>query len=90
MDTIIALQYLFVFNVLTFALFAWDKHLAFYEKRRKPEWLLLFMAAIGGAFGALNAMMLFRHKTKHIQFVIGMPAILILHIVVAVLCVIYL
>lgn len=82
MDTIIALQYLFVFNVLTFALFAWDKHLAFYEKRRKPEWLLLFMAAIGGAFGALNAMMLFRHKTKHAKFYICVPLFVFVHVII--------
>lgn len=82
MDTIIALQYLFVFNIFTFGLFAWDKHLAFYEKRRIPEWMLLFIAAIGGAFGALNAMMLFRHKTKHAKFYLCVPLFLFVHIII--------
>lgn len=80
--TIVALQYLFMLNVMTFGLFAWDKHLAVYEKKRIPEWLLMFLAAIGGAFGALNAMALFRHKTKHAKFNICIPLFLLVHVII--------
>ena len=67
-----------------------DKSKAKAGKWRIKERTLFISALIGGSIGANAGMQVFRHKTKHIQFVIGMPAILILHIVVAVLCVIYL
>ena len=37
--------------ILTFLLFAWDKHLAYYKRQRVPEALMLFMCLIFGAFG---------------------------------------
>lgn len=39
-----------------------------------------FLAAVGGSLGALLAMFLFRHKTKHLKFTIGVPVILGLQI----------
>jgi uncharacterized membrane protein YsdA (DUF1294 family) len=39
---------------------------------------------LGGSIGTWAGMYLFRHKTKHWYFVVGMPAILILQIVVGV------
>ena len=47
-----------------------------------PEIRLLGLAALGGSAGALLAMFLFRHKTKHLKFTIGVPVILGLQIFV--------
>ena len=47
---------LFIASILTFALFAYDKHLATYGKFRVPEAVLLLFAFLGGAFGAFCAM----------------------------------
>ena len=41
-----------------------------------PERVLLSWAAAGGALGGVLAMRLFRHKTLHRRFSIGMPAML--------------
>ena len=51
--------------------------------RRIPERVLLWVARLGGGVGCWLGMMLFRHKTKHLKFVLGIPAILIAQIVLA-------
>ena len=86
----VLIAYLFITNLVALMLMGIDKSKAKAGKWRIKERTLFISALIGGSIGANAGMQVFRHKTKHIQFVIGMPAILILHIVVAVLCVIYL
>ena len=46
--------------------------------RRIPEATLLLLAAIGGSIGAWCGMMVFRHKTKHWKFKLGVPVIFLL------------
>ena len=60
-----------------------DKLLAKQHKRRIPEKRLLLLAGIGGSVGALAGMYLFRHKTLHKRFSIGLPVILFLHLLLA-------
>ena len=50
---------------------------------RIPERTLILLAAIGGSVGALSAMYTVRHKTKHNKFTIGVPAILIIQLILA-------
>ena len=45
--------------------------------------LLLFLALLGGALGAILGMYAFRHKTRHWYFKWGLPAILLLHLALA-------
>ena len=71
---------LFIASILTFALFAYDKHLATYGKFRVPEAVLLLFAFLGGAFGAFCAMQLFRHKTHKPLFYITVAILMILQI----------
>jgi len=47
---------------------------------RTPENTLFTIAFAYGALGIFLGMRLFRHKTKHSKFVIGIPAILIVEI----------
>ena len=52
-------------------------------KRRISEKTLFVTAALGGSIGAIAGMWIYRHKTKHWYFVYGMPAILLLQLVIA-------
>ena len=56
-------------SVLAFVQYALDKFLAkaHFGKRLREARLLLF-GFLGGAVGALLAMLLFRHKTRHTSF----------------------
>ena len=76
--------YLAIVNVLAFALFAWDKHVAASGNdygRRVPEAHLLGLSLLGGSIGGLIAMHAFRHKTKKWYFVWGLPAFAVLDVV---------
>lgn len=78
--TKLILIYLLIVNALGFLLMLVDKRKAQKNLWRIPEATLFLMAAIGGSIGSIAGMYKFRHKTKHWQFVIGMPAILIAQI----------
>ena len=67
-------------NLLGIALTVYDKIAAKKRPRRRiPEKMLLLTAALGGAVGMYAAMLLIRHKTKHIKFMLGLPAIALAH-----------
>lgn len=70
--------YLVLVNLLTAAVYIWDKRQAVAHRWRVPEARLLGLAAIGGALGALLAMQIWRHKTHKWPFSLGVPLILIL------------
>jgi uncharacterized membrane protein YsdA (DUF1294 family) len=69
--------YLCIVNVLAFLLMGIDKRKAQKGAWRIPERTLFLSALLGGSLGAILGMQVFRHKTRHRSFVIGMPAILI-------------
>ena len=73
--------YLIGINVLTFLFYGIDKWKARKKKWRIPENTLILLAAVGGSIGALLGMYVFRHKTKHRKFTLGIPAILIVQVV---------
>lgn len=75
------LIYAFVVNIFSFLLFGIDKLKAKKDLWRIPEWALLFVALIGGSPGSLVGMWLFRHKTKHLKFIILVPLFFILHLI---------
>ena len=75
--------YLIVLNLLAFLLMGLDKAKARRHRWRIPEKALFLSAILGGSIGAIAGMQLFRHKTKHASFRIGMPCILILQLALA-------
>ena len=77
--------YLIIINALTFLIFGADKRRARRDRRRVRESTLFLLAAIGGSIGALLGMYVFRHKTRHWYFCVGIPAILILQIALPIL-----
>lgn len=70
-------------NLLGFLSMGIDKSKARRGKWRIPEKTLFIFAFMGGSIGSITGMQVFRHKTKHTYFVIGMPAILIIQIIIA-------
>ena len=62
------LIFLGVMSLIAAILYAADKHKAKAQKWRISERTLLLFGFFGGAVGALLAMKLFRHKTKHWYF----------------------
>ena len=82
MDTkIFIAAYLAVVNVITFALFGYDKYCAQHDKWRVRESTLLLWSAVGGALGAGIAMEFFHHKTLHLKFKFGVPLLLFVQII---------
>ena len=83
---LIPVGYLLLINLIALFLMWRDKRLAKKENaRRIPEKKLFLSALLGGSIGAIVGMRLFRHKTRHWYFVVGMPAILLAQIALAVL-----
>jgi len=75
--------YLILINIVLFVLFCRDKAAAKVGARRTPETTLLALAVIGGSLGGFLGMILLRHKTRKIAFRIGLPLILIVHLLLA-------
>ena len=72
--------YLVLVNAFAFLLMLIDKLKAKNGAWRIPEATLLGVAALGGSIGAILGMYLFRHKTRHIRFTLGLPLILALQV----------
>ena len=79
------LIYLLIINILAILVMGLDKKRARNQAWRIPEKTLFFLSIIGGSLGSVAGMYLFHHKTRHWYFVIGMPLILVAHIVLAIL-----
>ena len=77
----IIIAYLIIINIAGIMSMYIDKKSAIKKKWRIPEKTLFLFAILGGSVGSIAGMHLFRHKTKHWYFVIGMPFILIIQIV---------
>lgn len=73
----ILLFWLLAVNLFGLALMGVDKHRARCGAWRVRERTLFLCALLGGAVGAWAGMLLFRHKTQHISFMAGIPAILV-------------
>ena len=85
MDVItLIIIYLAVINFISFTVMGIDKLKAKKRAWRIPEATLFVLAIIGGSVGSIIGMHLFRHKTRHWYFLYGMPAILLIQILIVV------
>ncbi len=89
------LYYFVCVNVLTFFVYGIDKWRSTSgrllptgrKKARQGKWriseaTLLLFAVIGGSIGAWLGMRVWHHKTMHKKFKYGIPAILMIHIII--------
>lgn len=79
------ITYVVLINLTGFCLMGIDKRKAIKGAFRIPEATLFLVALIGGSIGSIAGMYTFRHKTRHFTFVYGMPAILILQVILIIL-----
>lgn len=85
METIYWLiSYVVIINIVAFTMMGIDKWKAKKRAWRIPEATLFILAGVGGSIGSIAGMYTFRHKTKHRSFTWGMPAILIVQILLIV------
>lgn len=73
--------YLIAINLLTYAVFVWDKHCARVKKRRISEATLLNLALVGGSPGAKVAQQRLRHKSYKQPFGQRLNATIIFQVV---------
>lgn len=74
--------YVIGMNVLGFCAMGVDKKRAVQKKWRISEKTLFLLAALSGSIGTWAGMYVFRHKTKHWYFVVGMPLILLIQVAI--------
>ncbi|WP_252233612.1 DUF1294 domain-containing protein [Clostridium sp. ZS1] len=74
----IVLIYLLFINFIGFCIMLIDKNRAIHKEWRVPEKTLIGISIIGGSIGMLLGMFTFRHKTKHLKFLLGIPVIIII------------
>lgn len=77
--------YLIIINAAAVILTCADKYKATKGRYRILEDCLLTAAFLGGALAEYITMLVIRHKTKHKKFMIGLPAMILLHIAVIIL-----
>lgn len=77
----IVFLYMAVVSVVGFITMGIDKAKAKKGAWRIPEKTLLGIAILGGGAGVWLGMQMFRHKTKHLQFKIGVPFIALLEFI---------
>ena len=77
------LLYLLLINAAGLVLMLADKIRARNGAWRISELTLMLTAALGGSVGVHMGMYLFRHKTRHPKFTLGVPAILTVQILLA-------
>lgn len=73
--------YLLIMNAAGLFFMLADKQKAIRGAWRIPEKVLLGVGLLGGSLGCILGMRLFRHKTKHLQFSLGLPVLLVMQLV---------
>lgn len=75
------LYYIVGINIIGLVSMLLDKQFAKRHIWRISEIHLLLIALLGGSIGSWTGMYMFRHKTQHIKFYVGIPLIIVLQVV---------
>ena len=68
---------LLALNLITFITYGIDKRKAKKSRWRISESSLLLLALCGGSVGAWLGLQVWRHKTQHKKFYVGIPVIMV-------------
>lgn len=77
LDMVYVLVYLLAVSVVAIVLTFLDKYYARRNLHRLQEDTLMLWAGLGGSVAMLAAMLCFRHKTKHVKFMLGLPIMIL-------------
>lgn len=82
----ILLAYIAIISLVSIIVCIYDKKISKKNKveLRTPEKTLLILSAIGGSVAMFITMLIIRHKTKHVKFMLGIPVIMALQAALAV------
>ena len=74
--------YIAIISLISVILCIYDKKISKKNRveLRIPEKTLMGLSALGGSVAMLITMLIVRHKTKHLKFMLGIPAIMVLQI----------
>ncbi len=75
----IFLAYIAVISLISIVVCIYDKKISKKNRveLRTPEKTLLLLSALGGSVAMFITMLIVRHKTKHVKFMLGIPLIMI-------------
>ncbi|MBQ4091381.1 MAG: DUF1294 domain-containing protein [Clostridia bacterium] len=73
------LAYIAIISLVSIVVCIYDKKISKKNRveLRTPEKTLLILSALGGSVAMLVTMLIIRHKTKHVKFMLGIPAIIL-------------
>ena len=77
----ILIGYIIIINIISFFIMLYDKKQAIYHNFRISEKTIFIISLLLGGIGTYVGMYVFRHKTKHLKFTIGIPIVIILNII---------
>lgn len=81
----ILIGYLIAISIISVVVCIYDKFASKHmTKHRTREATLLLLSALGGSVAMLLTMLIIRHKTKHVKFMLGIPLIIILQAALAI------
>lgn len=81
----ILIGYLIAISIISIIVCIYDKFASKHmQKHRTREASLLILSALGGSVAMLITMLIIRHKTKHVKFMLGIPLIIILQAALAI------
>ena len=74
----IVAAYILLMSLISIIVCVYDKKISKKNKveLRIPEKTLLILSALGGGVAMYICMLLTRHKTKHVKFMLGIPLII--------------
>ena len=76
--------YLIIINLVAFHFCRKDKKYSQEGNKRISEGTLFCLAIAGGGIGLYVSMFVHRHKTRHGTFLVGIPAIVVLEVALAI------
>ena len=89
---LVGIGYLAIISLISIVVCIYDKKISKKNRveLRIPEKVLLLLSALGGSVAMFITMLITRHKTKHVKFMLGIPVIMVIQAAIAIACIILL